>query len=163
MSELLKNAESKETVAEKVEKKLKEETKNSKTNNFAKPIIEHLLKRCEEDAGLAEDILKVGKTWEKCFSYLASKAMKLKVGNCAAVEDEVVYEWAEDYYRKEDKPDPAKKADTKKPIEKKIIEKVAETEKKEPKKAQKKESKKKSSKPQMEEAITGQISLFDLM
>lgn len=163
MSELLKNAESKEAVVENVKKKLKEETKNSKTKNFAKPIIEHLVKRCEEDLGLAEDILKTEKTWGKCYLYMSSKAFKVKVGKCAAVEDETVYEWAEDYYRKEDKPDPAKKADTKMPIEKKIVEKVAETEKKEPKKAQKKEPKKKSSKSQMEEAITGQISLFDLM
>lgn len=163
MPEQLKNAEMNKSVIEMAKDKLKKERDEAKNKNFAKPIIEHLLKRCEEDAGLAEDILKVGKTWENCFSYLTSKAMKLKVGNCAAVEDEVVYEWAEDYYRKEDKPDPAKKADTKKSIEKKIIEKVAEREKKEPKKAQKKESKKKSSKPQMEEAITGQISLFDLM
>lgn len=163
MSELLKNAEIDGFSVENAIKKLKKEREKAKNKNFATPIIEHLLKRCAEDPGMAEDIMKTCKTWDKCFAYILKNAKKQATGNCAAVEDEVVYEWAEDYYRKEDKPNPAKKADTKKPIEKKIIEKVAETEKKEPKKAQKKESKKKSSKPQMEEAITGQISLFDLM
>ena len=35
--------------------------------------------------------------------YIMDQARKLKSGNCAMVKDSVVYEWAEDYYRLDDK------------------------------------------------------------
>jgi len=42
-------------------------------------------------------------------SYVYSLARKQANGNCAAVRDEVVYEWAEDYYHKDDKAEEAEK------------------------------------------------------
>lgn len=36
------------------------------------PIITYLLKRCEEDQGLAEDVMQDGKTWNKCFDYIVN-------------------------------------------------------------------------------------------
>ncbi len=35
--------------------------------------------------------------------YIMDQARKLKSGNCAMVKDSIVYEWAEDYYRLDDK------------------------------------------------------------
>lgn len=79
--------------------KLKEELKNAKNKGYAKLIIEHLIKRCGEDAGFGEDVLKKEKTFEGCFDYIRNQAKKSAVNGCAAIEDETVYEWAEDYYR----------------------------------------------------------------
>ena len=84
-------------VKERAIKKLKDELKNAKDKSFADPIIKYLMGRCEDDKGLSEDILQKHKTWEKCLSYVYSLARKQANGNCAAVRDEVVYEWAEDY------------------------------------------------------------------
>lgn len=47
------------------------------------------------------------------------QARKLKSGNCAIVKDSVVYEWAEDYYRLDDKALEEKKAKEEKEREKK--------------------------------------------
>lgn len=90
--------------------KLEKEKASAKEKDFAEPIIGYLLKRCEEDSGLAEDVLQEHKTWKKCFNYIFEKAKKQAVGNCAAIRDEVVYEWAEDYYHKDDKAEEEKKA-----------------------------------------------------
>ena len=43
-------------------------------------------------------------------NYICSQARKQTKGNCAAVRDDVVYEWAEDYYHKDDKDEEEKKA-----------------------------------------------------
>ena len=67
------------------------------------------MKRCEEDQGLAEDVMQEGKTWNKCFSYIVEQARKQSNGRSAAVEDQIVYEWAEDYYHKYEKPKSVKK------------------------------------------------------
>lgn len=160
MSELLKNAEIDGFSVENAIKKLKKEREKAKNKNFATPIIEHLLKRCAEDPGMAEDIMKTCKTWDKCFAYILQNAKKQATGNCAAVEDEVVYEWAEDYYRKEDKPEPKKKAEEKKTAEKKPVKKVEKTEVPEQKQKNKKQVKKKTEEGA---SLTGQLSLFDLM
>lgn len=90
--------------------KLEKELKGAKDKNFAEPIIGYLLKRCEEDEGVAEDVAQEHKTWQKCFDYIYSQARKQTRGNCAAVRDDVVYEWAEDYYHKDDKAEEEKKA-----------------------------------------------------
>ena len=34
------------------------------------------MKRCEEDQGLAEDVMQEGKTWNKCFNYIVEQARK---------------------------------------------------------------------------------------
>lgn len=92
------------------EEKLKKELAAAKDKSFADPIIGYLLERCREDEGLAEDVVQDHKTWQKCFDYIYSQARKQTQGNCAAVRDDVVYEWAEDYYHKDDKAEEEKKA-----------------------------------------------------
>jgi hypothetical protein len=78
--------------------------KAAKEKSFADPIINHLIERIGEDEGLAEDVLKEQKTWGHCFKYIYEKARK-KAGSqkVAAVDNETVLEWAEDYYRGTDK------------------------------------------------------------
>ncbi len=94
------------------EKKLKNELKKAKDKSFAEPVIEYLIKRCGEDEGLSQDVIQEHKTWEKCYGYLNSKAQKSaqKGAICCAMRDDVVYEWAEDYYHKDDKAEEEKKA-----------------------------------------------------
>ncbi|WP_300782005.1 PcfK-like family protein [uncultured Acetatifactor sp.] len=92
------------------EEKLKKELAAAKDKSFADPIIGYLMERCREDEGMAEDVAQEHKTWQKCFDYIYSQARKQVKGNCAAVRDEVVYEWAEDYYHKDDKAEEEKKA-----------------------------------------------------
>lgn len=97
-------------VKQRAKEKLEKEMKADKDKTFAEPVIGYLLKRCEEDEGLAQDVVQEHKTWKKCFDYIYSQARKQTKGNCAAVRDDVVYEWAEDYYHKDDKAEEEKKA-----------------------------------------------------
>ena len=69
-----------------------------------------MIDRCKESETLADAVCQTHKTWEKCFKYIMDQARKLKSGNCAMVKDSVVYEWAEDYYRLDDKALEEKKA-----------------------------------------------------
>ncbi len=86
-----------------------------KLNAIEKPkgktatIIDHLIKRVNEDEGLAADVLKESKTWDGCWKYIQNEAKKQAVNGCACIEDEQVYEWAEDYFRAKDEPKPAAK------------------------------------------------------
>ena len=109
-------AENAKPVKQKAREKLEAEKKKATQKNFADPVITYLVKRCEEDQGLAEDVMQEGKTWNKCFSYIVEQARKQSNGRSAAVEDQVVYEWAEDYYHKYEKPEPVKKEKGKKPV-----------------------------------------------
>lgn len=102
--------ENEKPAKERAKAKLEAELKLAKDKSFAEPIINYLLKRCAEDDGLAEDVAQNHKTWEKCFSYIDAKAKGQAKGNCAAVRDDVVYEWAEDYYHQDDKAAEEKKA-----------------------------------------------------
>lgn len=102
--------ENAKSVKQKAKEKLEKERKSAKDSTFADPIIKYLLKRCNEDEGMAEDVVQEHKTWQKCFDYIYSQARKQAKGNCAAVRDDVVYEWAEDYYHKDDKAEEEKKA-----------------------------------------------------
>lgn len=108
-------AENAKPVKQKAREKLEAEKKKATQKNFADPIITYLMKRCEEDQGLAEDVMQEGKTWSKCFNYIVEQARKQSNGRSTAVEDRVVYEWAEDYYHKYEKPETAKKEKGKKP------------------------------------------------
>ncbi len=101
----------------KAKEKLEKELKAAKDKNFADPIIGHLLERCEEDEGLAQDVAQDHKAWKKCLGYIYGKARKQAAGNRAAarddgvfVPDDVVFEWAEDYYHEDDKAEEEKKA-----------------------------------------------------
>lgn len=84
--------------------KLKKELKNARQDGFAEPIIEYLIGRCEEDSGICEDVLQEHKTWDRCFEYVYKQAKDFAKGKQqCAVRDDVVFEWAEDYYRLDDK------------------------------------------------------------
>lgn len=126
-SESVEIPENAADIKERAKKKLEDELKNAKDKSFADPIIKYLLGRCEEDKGLAEDVLQKHKTWEKCLDYVYSLARKQASGNCAAVRDEVVYEWAEDYYHKDDKAEEAEKARKAAEAKKKAAEQAAKS------------------------------------
>ena len=167
-------------VKQKAKEKLEAEKKKATQKNFAEPIIAYLLKRCEEDQGLAEDVMQEGKTWNKCFNYIVEQARKQSNGRSTAVEDQVVYEWAEDYYHKYEKPETAKKEKDKKPATTKKTEapakKVTEIKKDiqetkdDSKVSEKPEKKDVASKQRKTEktstksgGLNGQMSLFDLL
>ena len=80
-----------------------EAEKDPVRKQFAKPVLEHLKKRCQEDAGLCADILQDHKTWGRCYAYITKTARQHIKGNAGAVLDSTVFEWAEDYFRKDDK------------------------------------------------------------
>ena len=132
-------AENAKPVKQKAKEKLEAEKKKAAQKNFADPVITYLMKRCEEDQGLAEDVMQEGKTWNKCFSYIVEQARKQSNGRSTAVEDQVVYEWAEDYYHKDDKAEEDKKA-----------KEAAKRKKKQDKKAKTDSEKKATSKPATE-------------
>lgn len=172
--------ENTKSIKQKAKEKLEAEKKKATQKNFADPIIDYLLKRCEEDQGLAEDVMQEGKTWNKCFNYIVEQARKQSNGRSAYVEDSVVYEWAEDYYHKEEKPETAKKEKDKKPAATKKTEapakKVTEIKKDiqetkdDSKVSEKPEKKDAASKQRKTEktstksnGLNGQMSLFDLL
>lgn len=138
--------------------KLQGELKKAK-EGYAEPILSHMIDRCKESETLADAVCQTHKTWEKCFKYIMDQARKLKSGNCAMVKDSVVYEWAEDYYRLDDKALEEKKADTagkdKAAKETSKPEAKADKPKKEP---EKKEAPKKRS-----NELEGQMDLFSMM
>lgn len=80
-------AENAKPVKQKAREKLEAEKKKATQKNFADPVITYLMKRCEEDQGLAEDVMQEGKTWNKCFGYIVEQARKQSNGRSAAVED----------------------------------------------------------------------------
>ena len=171
-------------VKQKAKEKLEAEKKKATQKNFAESIIAYLLKRCEEDQGFAEDVMQEGKTWNKCFSYIVEQARKQSNGRFAAVEDQVVYEWAEDYYHKKyEKPEPVKKEKGKKAVitkksvtPTKTTQKITDNEKKsqetkdKPQISEKPVKKDAASKQRKTEKtstksseLSGQMSLFDLL
>lgn len=171
-------AEVDEAVEEKVQKsslyigvvgattKLQEELKKAKEKEFAEPVIEYLIERCKESESLAADICQDHKTWDKCCKYVYEEARKKLSGKSGPVRDDVVFEWAEDYYRKDDKAEEEKKA-------------KEAAEKKEAEKKKKKAAEKKTAKPVKEKVqgvqkpkpqpkknnkdMDGQMDLFSLM
>lgn len=172
--------ENTKSIKQKAKEKLEAEKKKATQKNFAESIIAYLLKRCEEDQGLAEDVMQEGKTWNKCFNYIVEQARKQSNGRSTAVEDRVVYEWAEDYYHKYEKPETAKKEKGKKPATTKKTEapakKVTEIKKdvqktKNDSEASEKPAKKDAASKQQKtektgtksSGLNGQMSLFDLL
>lgn len=172
------NAESKNfpgSAKDAAKKKLEKELKDANNSAFAESVIGYLLKRCEEDEGLAQDVRQEHKTWKKCFDYIYAQAKKQSKGNCTAVCDDVVYEWAEDYYHKDDKAEEEKKA--KKEAEDKVKREKAAAERKaavkgKPEKSsapaavkeQKAEEPKEQAKPKKNgSGIEGQMDIFSLM
>ena len=162
-------------VLAKAKQKLEEELKQAKDKDFADPIITHLLKRCEEDPGMAEDVAQAHKTWSKCFKYIQDQARKRAKGNCAAIRDDVVYEWAEDYFRLDDKALEEKKEKERKEQEAKRKAEAAKRKtgsgkqkkktdsKKDDREKKTVESEKKNDRAPKNKEPEGQMSLFDLL
>lgn len=62
-------AENAKPVKQKAREKLEAEKKKATQKNFADPVITYLMKRCEEDQGLAEDVMQEGKTWNNAVTF----------------------------------------------------------------------------------------------
>ena len=90
--------------------KLQEELKKAELKEFAEPIIGYLVDRCKESESLAADICQIHKTWKKCYEFIVEKARKKLNSKPGLVRSDVVFEWAEDYYHKDDKAEEEKKA-----------------------------------------------------
>lgn len=166
-----------ENVAEIAIAKLKKELENigkSVASEFENDVLSFLIERCKEDPPLAECICQEHKTWNKCKKYVNDKAMETieerKGTVCVAVRNDTAYEWAEDYYRLDDKEEEERKAKEKAEREKAAAErakKAKAAKKQEKSKPKKTGNAKTSSEPQKakknKNAIEGQTSLFDLM
>lgn len=82
----------------------KAETKEDKLNPYEKAILDEMNRRASgEDGDMPDDILTKGmqssdKNIHACYNYVVFKARKQAVGNCAMIEDSVVYSWAHHYY-----------------------------------------------------------------
>lgn len=131
--------ESSGSAKDQAKKKLEKELKKAKDKLFAEPVIEYLIKRCEEDEGLSQDVIQEHKEWEKCYAYIYSEAQKSaqKGARSCAVRDDVVYEWAEDYYHKDDKAEEERKAKKAEEARKKAEERAAKAKEKAGKKSAK--------------------------
>lgn len=161
-------------VQAKAKQKLDDELKSAGNKAFAIPIMTYLKKRCDEDPGMAEDILQEHKTWKKCFDYIHEKARGYASGIFVAVPDNVVYEWSEDYFRLDDKALEEKKKKERKELEEKRKAEAAKRKsasgKQKKKAAAKKDNEdkkaaapdKKGKTPKNKEP-EGQMSLFDLL
>lgn len=150
------------SVKQMAKEKLEKEMKADKDKTFAEPVIEYLLKRCEEDLGLAQDVVQEHKTWEKCFDYIYEQARKQAKGNRAAVRDDVVYEWAEDYYHKDDKAEEEKKAKEAAERKKKQEERAKKT-KSEPQKTETPKAKEEPKPKKNSRNMDGQLDMFSIM
>lgn len=84
-------------------------------------IAEHLQKQVETDEELAAAIEnKENKTLKKCYDYIVSQARSHAGGkNAVCVDDSTVFNWAREYYIKEEKPKDEKPKEEKPKTEKK--------------------------------------------
>ncbi len=150
------------SVKQMAKEKLEKEMKADKDKTFAEPVIGYLLKRCEDDLGLAQDVVQEHKTWKKCLDYIYGQARKQATENRAVVRNDVVYEWAEDYYHKDDKAEEEKKAreaaERKKKQEERAKKAKAEPQKTESPKPKEEPKPKKNNKD-----MDGQLDMFSMM
>lgn len=166
------DTEEKVSAKQAAKEKLEKELEGDKDKGFAEPVIGYLLGRCAEDEGLSQDVVQEHKTWKKCIDYIYEKARKQSVGNKVAIRYDVVYEWAEDYYHKDDKAEEEEKA--RKEAERKEKQKKADAER--AAKAKKKSSKgvtasekkadapKEQPKPKKNNRdMDGQLDMFSMM
>lgn len=144
--------------------KLNEELQTAKDKTFAEPILSYLIKRSEEDNGLCEDVCQEHKTWEKCFAYVYEEAKKFAKGERqCAVRDDVVYEWAEDYYHKDDKAEEEEKARKEAERKQKEAERKANNKVAASVQPAKPVERKEEPKPTKKGECEGQLDLFSLM
>ncbi len=158
--------------------KLQEELKKAKEKDFAEPVIEYLIERCKESESLAANICQSHKTWDKCYDYIYEQAKKKLSGKSGPIRYDMVYEWAEDYYRLDDKALEEKKAKEEAERKKKAAEKKKQdtekrktTSEKSPKSGRVEEKKPVVSNSQREvqkqkpkkNELDGQMDMFSLM
>ena len=153
----------------KAKQKLEQELKESTNKGFAEPVINYLLKRIQESNVLAADICQDHKTCGRCLNYIYEKAREELSGKNGAIRDDVVYEWAEDYYHKDDKEEVEKELKESKGKAKKI-EPVQKEEPKpnnsgseKPKNEVKKDSKPAGTGKKKNENVDGQLDMFSLL
>ena len=79
--------------------------KNDKLNPYEKIILEEMWNRsgvntegAEIDQRLLDGLESKDKNIHACFQYIVAQAKKKASGNCAMIEDSVVYGWAHHYY-----------------------------------------------------------------
>ena len=58
----------------------------------------HIIDHCLVNDENADKVLDEGKSLKGCWDHITSNARKQAAGNCAAVPDDTVYEWAAGYY-----------------------------------------------------------------
>lgn len=66
-------------------------------SNYAKLVASHLIGQIRTEVD-AEKILDEKKSLVSCMKEIEGKAKKQAVNGCAAVEDALVYKWAESYF-----------------------------------------------------------------
>lgn len=168
-----------EDVQAKAKQKLEEELKHTNGKNFSGLVIDHLLRRCEEDPEMAAAVVQEHKTFEKCGKYIIDKARARAdhkfffLGGVAAISSDEVFGWAEEYFRLDDKAIEEKKEKERREREekqkseaekkKKIASKTEKTAKKKAASKSKKTeaSEKKNEKASKGKEVEGQMSLFD--
>ena len=78
-------------------KKINTEIQKEPSNRYMALIGEHIIDNITSEAA-AEKVLKEEKTLAKALDGIQNKASKQKTGNCAVIEDAVVYGWAREYF-----------------------------------------------------------------
>lgn len=146
--------------------------KKESEKKFAKPCMDYLKKRCEEDSAICEDILQEHKTWQKCYDYVYDQAKKELNNTSGPVWHETVFEWVEDYFHLDDKAIEEQKTKEAAERKKKLEEaaKKAKTKQKSAKKENKQNTKKAEGKTAEKPApkkrtkeMEGQMDLFSMM
>ncbi len=157
------------SVKQMAKEKLEKELKADKDKTFAEPVIGYLLKRCEDDLGLAQDVIQEHKTWKKCLEYIYNNAQKQAANNKAVVRSDIIYEWSEDYYHSDDKAEEEKRAKEAKEAEKRRKDRIEKAGKAKLKQnnseaATPKEAAKPKEEPKRNNReIDGQLDMFSLM
>ena len=78
-------------------KKINTEIQKEPSNRYLALIGEHIIDNITSEAA-AEKVLKEEKTLAKALGGIQNKASKQKTGDCAVIEDSVVYGWAREYF-----------------------------------------------------------------
>lgn len=137
---------------------------------YVRVIAKAIIERIKQSPALAEDVIKNNGTAKDMMAYIKSKAKPRAVGGCAMVDDETVFEWAEDFFRGKVSKRQAKAEaddDDQEVVVEEVTEEMPKKEVKPKKESKPKEEKKpaakKEKKKKEESADFEQLSLFDFM
>lgn len=136
-------------------------------DTYTKVICKAIIERIKQSPALAEDVIKNNGTAKDMMAYIKNKAKPKAVGGCAMVDNETVFEWAEDFFRGKVTKHTAK-AEVDDDDQEVVVEEVAEEKPAKPKKEakpkeEKKPAAKKEKKKKEESTDFEQLSLFDFM